>query len=118
MKILADENVDFPIIYLLRDHGFDVRSIAEDDFGIIDENVLAKAVRMDAVLLTADKDFGTLRYKFGLPHRGVVFYRLEGHKPAEKAVLVLNLFEEQGTNLINAFTVLTARKIRISRGDQ
>ena len=118
MKILADENVDFPIIYLLRDHGFDVRSIAEDDFGAIDEDVLAKAVRIDAVLLTADKDFGTLRYKFNLPHRGVVFYRLEGHKPAEKAILALNLFEEEGENLITAFTVLTARKIRIIRGDQ
>lgn len=118
MKILADENVDFPIIYLLREQGFDVESVAEDDFGIIDESVLAKAVRMNAVLLTADKDFGTLRYKFGLPHRGVVFYRLEGHKPAEKAVLVLDLFKEQGTNLVDAFTVLTARKIRITRGEQ
>lgn len=118
MKILADENVDFPIIYLLRQHEFDVWSVAEDDFGIIDEDVLAKAVRMDAVLLTADKDFGTLRYKFGLSHRGVVFYRLEGHKPVEKATLILNLFKEQRTNLINAFTVLTARKIRIIQGDQ
>ena len=115
MEILADENVDFPIIYLLRDRGFVVWSIAEDDFGIIDENVLAKAVRMDAVLLTADKDFGTLRYKFGLPHRGVVFYRLEGYKPTEKAVLILNLFEQQGTELIGAFTVLTVRKLRIIR---
>ena len=118
MKILADENVDFPIIHLLRQSGFDVWSIAEDDFGIIDENVLAKAVRMDAVLLTADKDFGTLRYKFGLAHRGVVFYRLEGYKPTEKAVLVLNLFQEQGDKLIKAFTVLTARKTRIIQGDQ
>lgn len=118
MKILADENVDFPIIRSLRDRGFDVWSVAEDDFGIIDETVLAKAVHMNAVLLTADKDFGTLRYKFGLPHRGVVFYRLEGHKPTEKADQVLALFEEQGENLIDAFTVLTARKTRIIRGDQ
>lgn len=118
MKILADENVDFPVIHLLRERGFAVWSIAEDDFGIIDENVLSKAVRMDAVLLTADKDFGTLRYKFGLPHRGVVFYRLEGYKPTEKAVLILDLFEKQGTDLINAFTVLTARKLRIIRDDQ
>lgn len=102
----------------LRDRGFDVLSVTEDDFGIIDENVLAKAVRIDAMLLTADKDFGTLQYKFGLSHRGGVFYRLEGHKPAEKAVFVLDLFLEQRTNLINASTVLTARKTRIIRGDQ
>ncbi|AQG80175.1 DUF5615 family PIN-like protein [Spirosoma montaniterrae] len=118
MKILADENVDFPIIHLLRDHGFDVSAVAEDDFGIIDENVLAKAVRINAVLLTADKDFGELRYKFGLPHRGVVFYRLEGYKPPEKATLILDLFQKQMTNLVDAFTVLTARKVRIIRGGQ
>ncbi|MBD2753560.1 DUF5615 family PIN-like protein [Spirosoma validum] len=116
MKILADENVDFPVIYLLRDNGFEVLSIAEDDFGTIDENVLAKAVRMNAVLLTADKDFGELRYKFGLPHRGVVFFRLEGLKPAEKAGLILDLFNEQGENLIDAFTVLSGHKTRIIRG--
>ena len=118
MRILADENVDFPIIRLFRQNGFDVWSIAEDDFGIIDEDVLAKAVRMEAIMLTADKDFGNLRYKFGLPHCGVVFYRLEGHRPTEKAVLILNLFEEHGSDLINAFTVLTAQKLRIIRGDQ
>ncbi|GAB4022723.1 DUF5615 family PIN-like protein [Spirosoma koreense] len=88
MKILADENVDFPTIYHLRDNGFDVLSIAEDDFGIIDENVLAKAVRTNAVLLTA-----------------------------EKAVLILALFNDQKENLIDAFTVLTAHKTRIIRGE-
>lgn len=118
MKILADENVDFPIIYLLRHNDFDVWSVAEDDFGIADENVLVKAVRMDAVPPTADKDFGELRYKLHLPHRGVVFFRLEGYKHIEKAALILDLFNEQGTNLIKAFTVLTARKVRIIRDDQ
>ncbi|UFH54654.1 DUF5615 family PIN-like protein [Spirosoma sp. KNUC1025] len=117
MKILADEHVDFPIIYLRRDNGFEVLSIAEDDFGIIDENILVKAVRINAILLTADKDFGELLYKFGLPHRGVVFFRLEGLKPAEKAVLILDLFSEQGENLIAAFTVLTGHKTRIIRGE-
>ncbi len=93
-------------------------SVAENYFGIIDENVLANAVRVEATLLRTDKYFGTLRYKFGLPHCGVVFYRLEGHKPIEKADIVLDLFLGQGENLINAFTVLTARKTRIIRGDQ
>ena len=30
MKFLADESIDFPIIQLLRQQGFDVRSVSED----------------------------------------------------------------------------------------
>ena len=41
MKFLADESIDFPIIHLLRQHGFDIRSVSEefpsrdDEFGFI-----------------------------------------------------------------------------------
>ena len=30
MKFLADESIDAPVILLLRQHGFDVRSVSEE----------------------------------------------------------------------------------------
>ena len=45
MIIVADESVDFGIISLLRQKGISVTSIAEENFGIKDEEVLAIAVK-------------------------------------------------------------------------
>jgi predicted nuclease of predicted toxin-antitoxin system len=60
VNIVADENVDKEIVDRLRVHGYNVVSIAEDDPGIDDQTVLDRSLRVDGVLLTADKDFGDL----------------------------------------------------------
>ena len=66
MKCVADENVDFPIVSALRDSGHDVWYVAEEAVGILDEEVLRKAAIEDALLLTGDKDFESVRYQ-GIP---------------------------------------------------
>ncbi len=58
MNIVADENVDKEIVDRLRADGHDVFYIIEQNPGIDDEIVLNRSRRTDAVLLTADKDFG------------------------------------------------------------
>jgi len=52
MTIVADESVDFGIILLLRQKGISVLSIAEESFGIKDEEVLAIAVKKQCLLIT------------------------------------------------------------------
>ena len=64
MKILADESVDFPIIKKLRESGYYVLSILESYSGLDDELVLQIAFNENYLLLTADKDFGTLSFRF------------------------------------------------------
>lgn len=44
MKFLADENIDRPVVYSLRDSGFDIRSVDEDFNGLEDSEVIGKAV--------------------------------------------------------------------------
>ncbi len=63
MKFLADESIDFPIIHLLRQHGFDIRSVSEEFPSKDDEFVLETANTDDRVLITSDKDFGELVYR-------------------------------------------------------
>lgn len=60
MKFLADENVDRPVIYSLRNKGFDIKSVDEDFKGISDSEVLEKALSESRVLITFDSDFSKI----------------------------------------------------------
>lgn len=92
MKIVADESVDKQIVDRLRSDGHDVVFIAELDPGIDDEAVLLKSRQSDAVLLTADKDFGELVFRQRLLHSGVVLIRLADLETGAKADLVATTF--------------------------
>jgi predicted nuclease of predicted toxin-antitoxin system len=78
VKIVADEGVDKQIVDRLRSEGHDVLFIAELEPGIDDDTVLMRSRKSDAVLLTADKDFGELVFRQRLLHSGVVLIRACG----------------------------------------
>jgi predicted nuclease of predicted toxin-antitoxin system len=63
MNLLADEGVDRPVVEQLRQDGHDVLYVAEMEPSINDDVVLMRANQHQAVLLTADKDFGELVYR-------------------------------------------------------
>ena len=87
MRFLADESVDFPIIDLLRRHGFDVRCVSEEFPSKEDEFVLEAANVDDRLLITSDKDFGELVYRLKKVNKGVILLRIEELKSIEKAEL-------------------------------
>jgi predicted nuclease of predicted toxin-antitoxin system len=113
MKILADENIDAPIVDLLRQSQHLVWYVAEMSPGINDDEVLRIANQQEAVLLTADKDFGELFYRQKRLATGIVLIRLAGLPPIEKAMIVDNAFEQHGKRMIGSFTVITSKTIRI-----
>ena len=53
LNIVADENVDRPIVERLREDGHAVLFVAETDPGVDDEVVLDRANELEAGLLTA-----------------------------------------------------------------
>lgn len=57
MKVLADENVPRGIIKLLRQEGFDIVSVDEENKGIEDREVLELAEKENMKILTFDTDF-------------------------------------------------------------
>ena len=58
MNFLADESVDRQIVERLRLEGHSVWYIADPDPGVSNGDVFNMANQKNAVLLTADKDFG------------------------------------------------------------
>ena len=70
-----------------------------------------------AVLVTADKDFGELVFRLRRVHNGVLLIRLAGISPGKKASVVSTTVREHGAAMTGAFTVVTAGLVRIRRTD-
>ena len=60
MKLLADENIPLASIKVLRDFGYDIKAIGEDDKSISDKQVLEIAVKEKRLIVTFDRDYGEL----------------------------------------------------------
>jgi predicted nuclease of predicted toxin-antitoxin system len=115
VKIVADESVDKQIVDRLRSDGHDVVFIAELDPGIDDEAVLLRSQESNAVLLTADKDFGELVFRQGLLHSGVVLVRLADVEAETKPELVATAFAQHADDLSLGFAVLSRRALRLRK---
>jgi predicted nuclease of predicted toxin-antitoxin system len=102
MNFLADESVDGPVVDRLCEDGHDVLSVAETEPSLPDEAVLAMANQRDALLLTADKDFGELVFRQRRVSAGVVLIRLAGLSPATKAMVVSPAIREHASELQHA----------------
>lgn len=113
MKILANENIPFPSVKLLREAGFDVKSIAESNASIKDNEVLSIAVAEERIILTFDRDYGELifKYKF-VPPPAVVYFRTKGYSPEDAALLLLSRIKTDNLTLVNYFTVIDEEGIR------
>jgi predicted nuclease of predicted toxin-antitoxin system len=83
MRFLANENLPLDVVEAIRSVGHDVAWIRTDAPGIKDHEVLARALNEKRVLLTFDKDFGELAYRFGLPPDcGIVLFRVHANSPS------------------------------------
>ena len=98
---------DAPVILLLRQHGFDVRSVSEEFPSKEDEFVLESANMDDRVLVTSDKDFGELVYRLKKTSKGVILLRIEE--------LLLKVIRDRKDELLNSFIVIRKGMVRIRR---
>ena len=76
MKFLADAHVSHVVVAFLGEMGHDCTTASYLPAGLADEGVLAVAVSEQRILITADKDFGQLVFRDGLPVTGVLLMRL------------------------------------------
>lgn len=118
MVIVADENVDFGIVKLLRTENFSVLSISEKYNGITDMEVLEIAVKEDALLITEDKDFGELAFRLKYKHNGILLIRLSDLPRKERIRNAFEIIKEHSEKLKNNFSVLSAQGLRIKQGDK
>jgi predicted nuclease of predicted toxin-antitoxin system len=85
VRILANENFPRVAISALIARGHDLVWIRLVAPGISDQDVLARA-QADGRVLTFDKDFGELAFRYGLPSNcGVVLFRIAAPSPQRVA---------------------------------
>lgn len=114
MEFVADESCAAPVIQALRVAGHDVLAIAESDPGASDEQVLARALNENRVLITEDRDFGELVYARGHSSAGVMLLRFRSSVRLTKAATVVDAVARLDARLKNSFTVVEPGRVRVS----
>lgn len=113
MRFLADENLPRPVVQRLREAGLEVRAVQEDLPGATDAEVLQTAAREGRVLLTFDKDFGELAFRWGLPAAsGVIPLRVPPTSWGATAQLILDLLASRAS-WEGSFAVVEATRLRV-----
>lgn len=112
LKFLADECCDTRLISSLREAGYDVLYVPEQMAGASDDAVLFKAYEEGRILLTEDKDFGELVYRFKKPSRGIILLRIDISERQLKWPRVKRLLKDYGDRLKGNFVVIESEKYR------
>jgi len=116
LNIVADENLHRGIADRLATDGHDVVHVGDLSPAITDIEVLRLTVEREALMITNDLDFGELVFRGAASHAGVLLVRLADMAFEDQAELVSTTVADHGEALEGAFSVLTARKLRIRGG--
>ncbi len=112
IKFLANVNIERPIIEFLSAKGIDVKSVANINKYMTDDNVCELANREQRIILTNDKDFGEIVFFQKKIVWGLVLLRIKGQNVEEKIVRLENLLTKYSDKIINHFVVVSKEKIR------
>ena len=113
MRFFADENLALSMVEALRRASHDVAWVRTDAPGSSDEQVLARAAAERRVLVTADKDFGELAFRSGLPaESGIILLRLRGSAETRTATLLAAV--EARDDWASQFAVVENDRIRMT----
>jgi predicted nuclease of predicted toxin-antitoxin system len=115
IQIVIDESVDYAIVTALKKAGFSIFVIADETPSIPDNKVLEIAFTNSALLITEDKDFGELAFRFQLKHSGILLVRMIEAESKEKADEVIKSVKLYFEDMLNNFSVLDNRKLRIRK---
>jgi predicted nuclease of predicted toxin-antitoxin system len=116
VRILANENVPGEIVQGLRAQGHDIVWIRTEAPGSADSEVLALAQTEKRIIVTFDKDFGELAFRWGLPATcGIILIRLLAPSSTQLQQAVLTaLKSRQEQDWVGMFSVVEAGRVRIT----
>jgi len=112
MRFLADECCDAALVNALRQDGHDVVYAIESLRGATDDELLTCAFSERRFLLTEDKDFGELVYRFRRPACGIVLMRFDVADRALKIPRLRYLLSQEAGRLSGA--LLSWRQTRFA----
>jgi len=111
MRFLVDESTGRKVSQELARRGFDTASVVEDMRGASDEEVVARAVRENRIIVTNDKDFGWLAAAHRPP--GLILLRLRDERAENKVRVILNVIQRHGHALRENIVIATEKRVRI-----
>jgi predicted nuclease of predicted toxin-antitoxin system len=112
-RFSANENIPLATVFRLRKEGFDISSVGLDAPSITDREVMKIAIDENRTIITFDRDYGELIYKYGFrPRAGVIFLRMQNYQPEEPAELLLKLLNNPNLEFAGLFTVADERSVR------
>jgi predicted nuclease of predicted toxin-antitoxin system len=112
VRWLADECVDAPLVAALRRAGHDVFYIAESAAASTDAVIIKQAHDEGRLLLTEDRDFGELTFRWGRASSGVVLLRLEQANHLRKWERLAAAIQRFGDSMMGRFTVVEEARFR------
>ena len=116
MRFLLDENADARLIVYLQASGHDaVRLVTNYPAGLADRDVLAIARAEGRILVTNDRDFGELVFRYRQPHAGVVLFRLGDYAELATKIERLEHVLRYHSERLDQFLVVTVRDVRVRR---
>ncbi len=115
MRFLVDECTGSKVAEWLRDANYEVFSVFDEARGMTDDDILAKALTENRILITNDKDFGEMIFRERRTHHGVVFMRLDDERATNKIEVLRRLLEGYAEKLPEEFVVVTETKVRFAR---
>lgn len=114
MRILANENFPGDAVESLRQKGHDVVWIREASPGSSDVHVLEYAQNEDRIVITFDKDFGELAFRYGLPAScGIVLFRISTPSSEYIARMAIAAFDQR-EDWAGHFCVIEDTRIRMT----
>ena len=113
MRFLANENMPGDAVAALISAGHDVAWVRRESPGSRDDDILARAVREDRVLLTFYQDFGELAWRARLPAScGIVLFRMPMPAATDVGSVIVARLNERA-DWAGHFSVIQPGRIRM-----
>lgn len=113
LRILANENFPGEAVEALRKAGHDVIWARTHLPGRSDEAILTHAQAEARIVITFDKDFGDLAFRWGLPaSSGIILFRVKTQDSAQATALILKALSSR-SDWKGHFSVVEIDRIRM-----
>lgn len=112
MRWLVDECVDAGLVVWLRDGGYDVAYMAEIGPAESDAEIVRRAQTGTRLLLTEDKDFGDLIFRWRLDVPGLVLSRIDPAMHALKRQRLATAIDRFGDELYGLYLIIEEARFR------
>jgi predicted nuclease of predicted toxin-antitoxin system len=113
VRLLVDESTGRKLALMLADDGHDTLYVADWKPQATDAEVMEKAYEESRIIITDDKDFGELVFRFGKVSKGIILIRTSSTDPYKRFLLLSKLLKS--IDVKNKFVVLRDEAVKVTK---